>query len=122
MDKFGFLLYGFLEKDAEILKKHFIGILRNNVMIISASACEDYTVKKILESGGINKFESSDTKILLFLGFDDNSIQTILQHYPKELSRPIFCCLTDQNINWKFSHLIEHLEEEKKYWENKSKS
>ena len=52
--------------------------------------------------------------------FDDEQVKILLHNFPKK-ERPIFCGLTDENIKWDMKYLMEHLLEEKKYWESQGK-
>ena len=80
-------------------------------------------ISDILESGDRENFKNNTNKILLFLGFGESQVRSVLSGFPKKdgISRPIFCGLTEQNIDWTMEYLIEHLLEEEKYWAAKKK-
>lgn len=54
----------------------------------------------------------------MFLGFDDTALSRVMSNFPEQdgLKRPIFCALTETNINWKISALLKDLLEEEAYW------
>jgi hypothetical protein len=91
------------------------------VVIISGSKKENLKVINILDKGPEDSFENKEKKILLFLGFSETQVGVVLKEFPKSetLVRPIFCGLTEENINWTLEYLIEHLVEEDKYWATK---
>ena len=58
----------------------------------------------------------------MFLGFDRELVQNALKNFPGEnIRRPIFCGLTETNSTWTVEYLMEHLVEEKTYWEKRKK-
>jgi len=116
----GMMLYGYETSESAFLQAYLSDILQRPVIALSASGKEDVPVQMILEDPG-ETFEKNETKILMFLGFDDLQIGLALDQFPKDgsISRPIFCGLTEENINWPLNQLLEHLREEEKYWKNK---
>jgi hypothetical protein len=119
MEPLGVLIYGYSENDSKIIKTALEKIVNNEIIIISGSEKENMTILDILNIGpGDNSYLDTINKIIVFLGFDNNQINEVLQSFPKnkDLVRPIFCGLTEQNINWPLSDLVEHLLEEDKRW------
>ena len=121
MESLGILLYGYNLSDSENIHKKLLGILNEDVIVISGSSKEDITLNDILEQGPNDNYKDSEHKILVFLGFNDLQVSAVLNGFPKnsELTRPIFCGLTEQNLNWPLKELIEHLVEEDKNWTEK---
>ena len=79
-------------------------------------------IQKIKDKLIENVLDKED-KILLFLGFSEDQVGAVLKGFPKtgSIKRPIFCGLTEQNMNWTLDYLIEHLVEEDKYWSEQDK-
>ncbi|MGA1821913.1 MAG: DUF3783 domain-containing protein [Thermoplasmatota archaeon] len=121
MEPLGIMLYGYGEDDSIHIREVISELLDSNVALISASDREDSAVIDILEEGGSGDFEDRDTKILMFLGFDDSALSRVMSNFPKRdgLRRPIFCALTETNINWKISTLLKDLLEEEAYWKRR---
>ena len=111
MDEYGILLYGFDSKDAETVRSSLEHSLRGPVLALSASGGESRKVSEILDNPA-DSFIEGEVRILMFLGFRDSEIREALSIFPKEMKRPIFCTLTENNGDWTFSYLLEHLEEE----------
>ena len=121
MEPLGVLVYGYSNEDAEVIKQSLFEILNEEVIIISGSNKENSKIIDILERGPENIFKDEDTKILLFLGFPEEKVGFVLKKFPpgELVKRPIFCGLTEQNINWTLKNLVDHLNEEDKYWRRK---
>lgn len=107
------MVYGYDESHALEIKWHLDKLAERDVMLISASGREGDRVSTIIGEPQASSFESKENKILMFLGFGDEQIGPAMKSFPKELERPIFCTLTEQNINWTLDYLIEHLLEER---------
>ena len=125
MEPLGILLYGYSENDSNVIKKSIDSLLGSDATIISGSNKVSMKLIEILEKGPEeNVFLDSKNKIFIFLGFDEEQINTVLNNFNKilALKRPIFCCLTEKNINWPLSNLIEHLLEEDRYWSERKKN
>ena len=116
----GIMLYGYDDRESGLLQGFLSDVFEQPILVLSASGKEDVQVQDILESPS-EAFEDKDVKVLMFLGFDDQQIGTALNEFPRDgsVTRPIFCGLTEQNITWPLSRLIEHLLEEKRYWESR---
>jgi hypothetical protein len=124
MEPLGILLYGYSEDDSNMIKKSLDTLLSSDITIISGSNKESMKLIEILEKGpDDNVFINYKNKIIVFLGFNERQINIVLNDFSKvlDLKRPIFCGLTEQNINWPLSNLIEHLIEEDNYWSEKNK-
>ena len=123
MEPVGILLYGYSNDESVVIQDLIEKAVNNKIVIISGSQKENSKVIDILEQGPTDDFEDKDNKILVFLGFSENQLENVLNLFPKngEIKRPIFCGLTEQNINWTLDYLIEHLVEEDRYWSNKKK-
>ena len=121
MSELGILVYGYNEKDADLIRSSLSKILDTDVLILTASGLESEKVGNILEMCRNDKFEDKPVKILMFLGFDDSQINAVLKGFPKNegLKRPIFCGLTENNVKWTFQELIDDLKQEHEYWAKK---
>ncbi len=124
MEPMGIMVYGYGREEALRIQEALQGALGQEISLISSSGMEELPVGDILDRGESSLFEAGETKILMFLGFDDGSISQALEAFPRksEMARPIFCGLTDENIDWKLSALLEHLEEEHRYWMQRENS
>jgi len=118
MNPLGILVYGYNEDDARYIEESLGRTLGQEIFLISASKKEDMTIGNILEKGPEDIFEERETKILVFLGFSKEQIDMTLKEFPgrANLARPIFCGLTQHNIGWHLTELIEHLLEEERHW------
>ena len=123
MEPLGVLLYGYDSDNASEIEKSLNEIVKQEVLILSGSKKEDMKVIEILNKGPEDCFEDKKNKILLFLGFSEDQVGAVLKGFPKTgaIKRPIFCGLTEQNMNWTLDYLIEHLVEEDKYWSEQEK-
>jgi len=125
MGQLGIMIYGYNENDANEIKKSIEKVMGDSIELISGSKQESVKVKDILDGYICNEnmFEDKDDKILMFLGFNDQQIGTVLNGLPKDASfiRPIFCGLTENNVNWPLSELIKDLLAEQEYWSKKAK-
>jgi len=111
MDEYGILLYGFGPAEAETVRLKLEEVLSGTLLAMSASGSETRKVSDILDEPS-DFFSAGDVRVLMFLGFGDGEIRKALSAFPKDMKRPIFCTLTENNENWTFSHLLEHLAEE----------
>jgi len=114
MQPLGIMLYGYSAGQADAIRRSFYRLFSATTIVISASGREDMKVLDILEQGPADRFEEQETRVLVFLGFTQEQIGQVLKDFPNEggLPRPIFCTLTEQNIHWPMSRLVEHLTEE----------
>jgi len=121
MEPLGIMLYGYDQEHALMIKASLESVLEQDIVLLSASKREDVEVRDILESEE-HDFEDNDPKILMFLGFNEDQIESAMNMFPKieDMKRPIFCGLTEHNIQWKIDMLLEHLLEEEKYWKKRA--
>ena len=112
------MLYGYSIDNATEIQSVLQDALGRDILLISASCREGMTVADIIRHGGESFFEERETRMLMFLGCEDNDIEKALKGFPdlEGVARPIFCGLTEQNLKWTMADLLEHLLEEKKYW------
>ena len=120
MDR-GILIYGYDKKDATIIKKELSTILDESFILKSAIGRESEKIKHIIEESFENKLDDKKTKVVMFFNIDNFVIQSFLNSFPSEIPRPIFCALTEHNINWSFNSLLDHLLEEQAHWQNQNK-
>lgn len=120
MDKpLGIILYGYDESAASVVQSVCAKAAGCEVALIGASEADGSTVKQILAPSFEPSFAERETKILMFINFAGEQIQAVLGAFPDDvLSRPIFCGLTNDNINWQMGQLVEHLQEEQARWHN----
>ena len=116
----GLLFYGFSEEEVDLINKQIHIILESNIIFLTASLREKHTINEIINMPDHSAFESKDDRFLMFLGFEDEMMMKFLKSFPGNIKRPIFCGLTDSNINWKVSFLMDHLIEEKRRFETGS--
>ena len=64
----------------------------------------------------------SDHKVVLFFNVPGEIIQKIMREAKKkDLSQPIYAMVTQENIDWRFRDLVDHLAKEHKYIQNRVK-
>ena len=109
----GYLIYGFGKEEADLIAE-FMRVLADKPLPgISATGMEKKKVQEILESAPYENFEPGETKLLMFIGMPDDRIGAAMKYFPQPLGRPIFCSPTEQNLQWTFEYLVEHLLEER---------
>lgn len=116
------LLYGYNSDDAFLIKSFTDRTLGFPVPMKSASQRRDEKICDLLKGTQDDLFADETTKILMLVGFSKEQMNAFLANFPSGeggLQRPIFCTLTEQNQIWPFEELIEHLEEEHRYWAEK---
>ncbi|URA10210.1 DUF3783 domain-containing protein [Thermospira aquatica] len=106
------ILYGYEEPEARELQKKLENLLNTQIDILSASSMENATVTEIITKRPGEVFLAHPFKVLVFVDFEDEAIEKTVYNFPKEVSRPIFCGLTPENVKWPFGYLLEHLLEE----------
>ena len=119
-DPLGIMLYGYDEQESSYLRGFLVDVMNDEIILLSASGKEESRVQDILGSPS-GTYESKEEKVLMFLGFDDEKIGTVLDQFPRDgsIRRPIFCALTQENLDWQLKKLIEHLLEEDKQWKDR---
>ena len=109
----GFMIHGFTRDEAELVQEYLETLAGRKVIPISATGMEELIVAEILNTAAYTDFASSDPKILMFLGFEDNVVGAAMKHFPPDMGSPIFCSPTEQNLQWTLKYLLEHLLEER---------
>ncbi|MGL4370409.1 MAG: DUF3783 domain-containing protein [Spirochaetota bacterium] len=112
MENKALLFYGFTRDEAFIVRDAIASTLACEVEMISASGRESSTVETVLAEMSAAHFTDEEIRFLMFLGFEDSDISESIHAFPKISKRPILCTLTENNISWTISALIEHLKEE----------
>lgn len=116
------VVYGYSEEDVNKLKTFFDTKLDISLEISSASGKENIKIADIIESNENVFFEDKQDKVLMFLDFLDEEIRYLLYNFSDiNIAKPLFCVLTEHNINWNFDRLILDLIEERKYFEENKK-
>lgn len=121
MSELGILIYGYSENDVMAIVNTIGKELETKIHVYGSSGKEDMTVQDILEEATWGGFGDREHKILMLLGFGDEQVGVALASFPSEIQRPIFCGLTEENIGWKISYLVEHLLEEERYWKEQAR-
>jgi hypothetical protein len=116
----GLLLYGFSAAEAGLLKEKTESFHESDIIFLSASEREEFTVKDILNMSEHSFGQALDERFIMFLGFHDDLIMKFMKSFPSNIRRPIFYGLTSSNIEWKVSYLMNHLIEEKRKFEKVS--
>jgi hypothetical protein len=108
----GLLLYGIAETEAIRIRDSLSASLPDTIELLSATGHEKSIIRDFLENTPEQIFAIRNIRFLMFLGFEDTDIQSALAAFPKDVARPIFCTLTENNLSWTFEYLAEHLAEE----------
>lgn len=109
------ITYG-LDKD-ELNKLN--DVFKNKVSkdcIVIENSMASLKMKKILlgETEGDNDSELPKEKVIIFNGFNNNTLQNAVKTVRGNLEdKPILASITPVSINWSFKFLLEHLMEEK---------
>jgi hypothetical protein len=115
----GIMLHGYDGAQARAIGEFLTALAGRDVAVYGAGDGRR-KVLEIIEGRPDEGFEPGEIAVLMFLGFDDGLIEAALGSFPKDgLMRPIFCTLTENNMSWSVSYLIEHLLEEKRAWERR---
>ena len=123
MESVRIMAFGYDKKEAGTIQNQLEQLIGTRVTVISAVGREHDTIESILSENDPGEFKDESPKVLMFLGFSDSSINTVLQEFSnfKGVHRPIFCGLTEDNIKWPVEQLLSHLEEEQRYWSKQKK-
>ena len=113
MGKIGVMLYGYDRGSATSIYYFLNELVGRDLMIYSASGRESEIVAMIIGQLSTGMFEDNENKIIMFLGFPDDRIGAAMKLFPEGIEPPIFCALTEQNIQWTIEYLIGHLQDEK---------
>ncbi|MFN4216543.1 MAG: DUF3783 domain-containing protein [Brevinematales bacterium] len=116
------ILYGYEQAEAIQLKEALQKLLEREIEMLSACGMENATVNEIIQMRPDKIFFSHPFKVLVFVDFEDEAISRTVYNFPKEVSRPIFCGLTPDNVKWRFGYLLEHLLEEYRLWQKQKHS
>ena len=120
MNAHGIMLYGYSKDQAGLIQNHLEALFEMPITVISGKGKESEVVAVIITDEHVNDFGEGSPKILMFLGFSDDEIKKTVDtfHSIVNVQRPIFCGLTEENMQWSLRMLIEHLEEEHRRWTN----
>ena len=116
----GICVYGYDSSHALAIQADMEKGMQEPVSLISASGQEDKTLLDILQQHEHKKFQDQEPRIVVFFGYEDALIPRLLNLFPLDIPRPIFCCMTPSNQIWSFQTLIEHLLEEEHYMKTRS--
>jgi hypothetical protein len=112
MEDKAFLYYGFNLDEALLVRDTISAALDTEIDTISASGEEHSSIEDLLDRMPDGNFTDAPVRFLMFLGFTDEDISAVIKAFPKVSKRPILCTLTENNMKWTVSHLLEHLIEE----------
>lgn len=109
------MIYGYDADQAEVIRKGLSKAMGGPVDVISADGRSGDTVFAVIDDGPSGAFEARDDRLCMFLGFDRDQIHEAIIRFPvsEDLPRPIFCVLTESNVEWTVERLIAHLIEER---------
>jgi hypothetical protein len=116
----GICVYGYDSPQALSIQASIKTGLHEPISLISASGQEDKTLLEILQQHEHKKFQQQEPRIVVFFHFEDALIPQLLNLFPLDIPRPIFCCATPSNQMWSFQTLIEQLLEEEHYMKTRS--
>lgn len=112
MDDKAFLFYGFNLNDALLIRDTISETLGTEIDTISATGEEASTIEDVLDRMSDGNFLNAPVRFLMFLGFSDEEISASIKAFPRVQNRPILCTLTEKNMKWTVSYLLNHLIEE----------
>jgi len=115
------ILYGYEQDEATRLQHNLATLLQQEIEVLSASGMENATVTEIISMRPDRIFTSHPFKVLVFVDFEDPDIEKTVYNFPPDVTRPIFCGLTPDNVKWRFGYLLEHLLEEYRLWQQKKR-
>jgi len=110
------MIYGYDKDQAEVIKDALSKAIGGPVDVIGADGRTGDSVFAVIDDGPGGAFEVRDDQLCMFLGFDRDQMHEAIVRFPvsESLQRPIFCILTESNVEWTVEHLITHLIEERK--------
>jgi len=120
MTDLGLLFHGYSKDNAQAIANFLSDQLGTQIHIFGAHGQDESTVQQILD-GVAQEFCDGDPKVMMLLGFENDLVQVVLKQFPQDIPRPIFCGLTESNLTWTISHLVEHLLEEQEYWKEEAR-
>lgn len=110
-DSKGILLNGYNNEEKDAICdtiKNKLSI--NNLLIYSGYNNQKLKIKEIISNENLKQeFDSDRKKILMFLNFNDIEIKQTLTYFPKNIERPLFCVLTQNNSEWDIEKLYNDL-------------
>ncbi len=117
------LVYGYKQEHANAIKEGLDSLCGQEIVIVDGSDKESIPVSEIIESSFGFSFKERDTKIVMFIGFKGSQIEKCLRLFPRgEITRPIFCTLTEQNRGWTLEELIQDLMKKHRAWTKTEKA
>lgn len=113
------LVYGFDALKINMLKEV---LTQNNLsdMKIVSGEMTSMTLKEIIDGFRFEIFEKDQTKesAVVFNNFDDKELDLAISEIRKKISgKVILAVVTPTTLDWTFKHLIEHLIEERDWFE-----
>lgn len=118
MANHGLLIYGYNKEDAKFIGSSIAKVINKEIDLFGAAFSKNYKVKDIVLNPEKSLFEENVNKFLMFMGFNSDTINSALNNFPSNIKRPIFCGMTENNINWEVNYLMNHLIEEDKQVKN----
>jgi len=123
MDSAGVLIYGYQGEDARRIRTFLDEVAGAPVFVTGASGQNETRIIDILQNTTESRFADEQPKIMMLLGFSEEQVHAVLGGFStglKGVERPIFCMMTKNNQNWPLKQLLDHLEEERRYWAGKT--
>ncbi len=118
MGSYGILVYGYEHDAAQRIQQFISQLLKEPLLLMSATGQESKRVKQLLTNQDKEIFVDVSPKFVMFLGFSNDEIHISLDqfHLIQEVDRPIFCGLTQDNMDWTIKELLDHLVKEHQHW------
>ena len=113
LDKPAMMIYGYEATDAAIIAATAIKLLTTEVQVVNATFSESETIREIIEGTQLESYQDELNKMVMFLGITPKQIKKIIENWPKDIEEPMFCGLTETNIDWTLDYLLESLALEK---------
>ncbi|MBU0498103.1 MAG: DUF3783 domain-containing protein [Candidatus Thermoplasmatota archaeon] len=118
MGSYAILVYGYNRNAAGMIQEYLSRVIKEPVRLFSATGQESKRVKQLLSDQVEEVFVDSSPKFVMFLGFSNDEIHNSLDqfHMVQDVDRPIFCGLTQDNMEWTIEELLDHLVKEHQHW------
>lgn len=116
------ITYGLDEDEIFELNKAFKGKISRECIVINEDMGK-WKLKEILigESEESEKMEFKNEKVVIFNNFPNHILASSVKKVRSSIeSKPILATVTPVSINWSFEYLMNHLIEEREYYNNQN--